>query len=915
MKRYTIYVFFIFLTQQTVAQTDNLVRGEFTGISFDQFVAQVEMQTGYHFYYNPAWTDTLKVTLSSQGRTAEEILGELFANTALHYTINVDKTILITYERELLTALPQDYFNVMKTEGVQPAFDYSDYKTKENQRKMAVTKLYVIGSRSNHTVGNPIISGTIREESTGEPVIGASVYVESPLIGVATDQFGYYSLTLPRGSYVLHIKSLGMKATQRNVVLHSNGRLDIELEEEMTPLKEVVIESEKDVRVSGVQMGVEKLDIKTMKQLPLVLGETDIMKVVLTLPGVQSVGEGTVGLNVRGGANNQNLILFNDAVVYNPSHLFGFFSSFNPDILRNVELNKSSITADYGGRLSSVLNVTTRDGNAKKISGSGGISPVTGRFSLEGPIQKDRTSFIMGMRSTYSDWLLRQLESPALRNSRASFQDVTTTVTHKFDNDNHVYLSTYLSKDGFTLNNDTTYQYSDRNASLKWKHVFNPKFFGLVVGSYSHYKFDVASAINPVNAFKMDFAIQQLSAKTDFTYIFNQRHTFNAGVSAIRYAISPGSIKPEGNESLITSTGLPKEQGRELAAYISDNIEISRNISIYLGLRYATYQYLGPRDVFQYASGVSREVSSIIDTLRFNKGKAIKTYRGAEPRFSMRYSVSQNASVKVSYVRMQQFIQMLSNTTAITPIDSWKLSDSHIRPQIGDQVSVGFFKNIRKNQIELSLEAYYKSMSRTIDYKNGASLLFNAALETDVIDARGKAYGVEFMIKKSSGKLNGWINYTFSRSVLQSSGFASELVNRGEFYPSNFDKPHAANLIGNYKFSRRFSFSLNVVYSTGRPITLPIAKYDAHGAMRVFYSDRNAFRIPDYFRTDVSVNFEGNHKVRKLAHSSWTLSVYNLLSRANAYSVFFRTEDGKVNGYQLSIFARAIPTLAYNFKF
>ena len=891
------------------------VSGDFTAISFDQFVKQVEDQTPYHFFYQTEWTDSLSINVSVKNKSIDNVLDQLFEATTLHYKIHENK-IYITKERTITTRLPDDFFNEGARRVEAIAFDYSEYEKKERQKNRIEEKLYVIGAKSSDLSGTATVTGNITDVKSGEAIVGSSVFIESPRMGVSTDPFGHFTLTLPRGRHELKIKSIGMKSTQRQIMLYGNGKLDIEVEEDVIPLKEVLVESERDVRVAGNQMGTEKIDIKTMRQMPLALGEADVMKVVLTLPGVQSVGEGTVGLNVRGGATNQNLILFNDAVVYNPSHLFGFFSTFNPDALKNVELYKSGITADHGGRLSSVLDVNTREGNLKKFSASGGISPVTGRLTLEGPIIKDRTSFLLAIRSTYSDWILHQLQYKNLRNSAASFYDVTFNVNHKINDKNSLTLSGYVSKDAFRLGSDTTYSYSDRNGSLKWKHVFNAKLFGVLTGTASQYSYSINSAKNPVNAFIMDFSIRQWNAKADFNYFLNAKHSLNGGASVTRYQLAPGNYQPSGTESLAKPDVLQQEQAFENAVYIDDNFEVNPHLSIYGGLRYSFYEFLGPKDGYQYASGVPRSGGSIKDTIHYGAGKTIANYGGLEPRASVRYLLPKNSSVKFSYNRMRQYIQMLSNTTAITPVDIWKLSDSYIKPQYGDQISMGFYKNLRSNSIETSVEAYYKSMQNTVDYKNGAVLLLNHHLETDILNASGKAYGIEFLIKKSSGKLNGWLSYTYSRSFLQTKGeYSSETINEGKYYPSNYDKPHAVNFIGNYKFSRRFNFSLNMVYSTGRPITLPVATYTSEGVSRVFYSDRNQYRIPDYFRTDVSINIEGNHKIKKLAHSSWTVAVYNLTGRQNAYSVFFVAQKGVVNGYKLSVFARAIPTITYNFKF
>ncbi len=913
-----VLIFGILLSTPSLSQRVPLLEGEFRDTPFEEFIKSLEQQSRYTFFFNPASLDTIKVDAAFRNKTVNEVLAQVFENTLFRFVVTPNNQVFITYEREIMADLPPGFFDDEEAGRGREvvAFDFSEYEKREKQQRIAEAKLYSIGNKTANLDGTATLIGTLREHASGEPLIGASVFIENPLIGASTDQFGHYSLTIPKGRHELKIKSIGMKQTVRQVMLYSNGRLDIELEEEITPLKEVVIESERDARVAGVQMGMEKLDIRTMRQMPLALGETDIMKVVLALPGVQSVGEGTVGLNVRGGATNQNLILFNDAVVYNPSHLFGFFSTFNPDVLKNVELYKSGITADYGGRISSVLDVHSREGNTKKFTGSGGISPVTGRFTIEGPLIKEKTSFILGVRSTYSNWLLRQLNNKSFNRSTASFYDLTANVSHKVNDENQIYLSGYTSNDQFKLNGDTSYRYSDRNASLKWKRVINNKLYGVLTGSYSNYFYSVSSELNPAEAFMTEFDIKQFTGKLDFNFFPNAKHTLNGGISVTRYGIAPGNTRPLGAESNQMVRSFEHERGFESALYIGENFEVNPKLSLYAGVRYSMYQYLGEKHVRLYGAG-SLEKNNVIDTTHYGKGKTIASYHGLEPRLSVRYGLGTNASVKLSYNRMRQYIQMLSNTTAVTPTDIWKLSDNYIKPQVGDQYSIGFYKNLKGNMIETSIEGYYKTLISTVDYKDGAALLDNAgSLETEIIDADGKAYGVEVLLKKSTGKINGWISYTYSRTFLRSAGEnPSEVVNRGTFYPSSFDKPHAVNLISNYKFSRRFNISWNIVYNTGRPITPPIAKYKIEGSERVLYGDRNSYRIPDYFRMDFSMNIEGNHKVRKLAHSSWTLAVYNLTGRANPYSVFFVTEGNQIKGYKLSIFARPIPTITYNFRF
>lgn len=914
MMRVLVGIIIVVMPLVTAAQNDR-ISGSFNATPFIEFASQIESQTDFQFFYRYGDVDSVFVTLQATNDPVAATLEKALAGSELQFNIH-QTHIFITKGRAIMTSLPVDFFNQGIQTQQREVFDYSEYERKRKQQELAEEKLYLIGTKTTDLTGEATLTGTITDEKTGEAIIGASVYIEKPTIGVATDPFGRYTLKLPRGRHELLIKSVGMKVARRQVLLYNNGRLDVELEEDIIPLKEILVESERDVRVTGMQMGVEKLDIKVMKNMPLALGETDIMKVVLTLPGVQTVGEGTVGLNVRGGATSQNLILFNDAAVYNPSHMFGFFSTFNPDVMKSVELYKSGITADYGGRISSVLDVRSREGNLKKFSGSGGISPVTGRLMVEGPIIKEKASFLIGVRSTYSDWILKQLKNYRFQNSSASFYDVTMNLHYKLNDRNTIVAAGYMSQDQFRLNGDTTYSYSDKNISVKWKHVFNPKLFGVFTGSLSKYNYQIDSYINPVNAFDMTFNIRQGNTKADFTYFYNPKHTITAGIGSILYRIQPGSFLPHGPESLVSPDVIQNDQGLETGLYIGDNYDITPKTSLYLGLRYSLYQNLGSKDVYSYAEGVPKVPGTATDTVHYAAGKVAASYGGLEPRIALRHILSKNSSVKLSFNRMRQYIQMLSNTTAITPTDVWKLSDPNIPAQIGNQISLGFYKNLRSNVIETSIEAYYKTISDAVDYKNGAELFRNHALETDVVKARGKAYGVEVLLKKSLGKLNGWISYTWSRSFLQTNeAHQSETINNGKWYPSNFDKPHALNFIGNFKVSRRFNFSLNTVYSTGRPITVPIAKYDIGGASRVFYSDRNSHRIPDYFRMDFSINIEGNHKIKKLAHSSWTLAVYNLTGRNNAYSVFFVSDAGVIKGYQMSIFAQPIPTLTYNFKF
>ncbi|WP_080057680.1 TonB-dependent receptor [Spirosoma aerolatum] len=893
------------------------ISGDFSNLRFDAFVERIEMQTPYRFFYNPAEVDSFLVDIRVENKPVRTILQQVFNGSRYNYAIDAQQRVYVTVDRVIRTDLPIGFFRGGAPSGSDTTLNA--YLTQGARKVQAEpeTKTYEIGKRTNPIrPGRSTLAGFVRNVASGEPVVGAAIYIENPRQGTVSDQFGYYSITLPRGRHDLKLRSIGMKDTRRRIILYGDGKLDIDMEDDVIALKEVVIEAEKDKNISGLQMGQERIDIKSIKQVPTALGEADLLRVIQTLPGVKTVGESSTGLNVRGGATDQNLILYNDATIYNSSHLFGFFSAFNPDMIKSAELYKSAIPSRFGGRLASVLDVQTRDGNKKKFVGSGGIGLLTGRLTLEGPIFKDKTSFIAGVRSTYSDWLLRQLQSASFQNSKASFYDLNLHVTHEANEKNTIYFTGYLSNDKFRLNSDTSYQYQNKTATLKWKHIFNNKLYSVFTGSYSGYTYHVSSDKNPVNAYDLSFGINQSQVKADFNFFPTNQHTVDFGISSTYYKLSPGNFQPKGDKSLIVPDVVPDEQGLESAIYLGDRFDISSKLSISAGLRYSFYNYLGPHAVYQYVPGVPKSENTIIDTLNYGTHKSITNYQGPEYRIALRYGLSSTASIKLSFNRTRQYIQMLSNTTVISPTDIWKLSDTHIKPQVGDQYAIGLYKNNRTNTIEMSVEAYYKTMQNRLDYRSGAELILNHHIETDVVNAEGKAYGVEFLVKKLTGKLNGWLSYTYARTLLRTADATNnEIINKGSWYPSNYDKPHDVTLVGNYKINRRFSLSLNFTYSTGRPITLPVSKYVLDGVPRLLYSERNQYRIPDYYRTDFAMNIEGNHKVKKLAHSSWTIAVYNLLGRHNPYSVYFKTEGYRINGYQLSIFGQPIPSVTYNFRF
>jgi len=911
----------VFCQQNVIAQNDSLklVTVNADSATMEEFILTLEKQTDFHFYYDPSFFDSLAITINVEKKPLIEVLEQVFANTDFEFSFT-DEYAFITKGKRINMDFPPEAFTVLAPGSTQLAPQggkrKGDESAKADQTATLENKVYVIGDKlSPSPQASVIIAGYVTETKTGEPVVGAYMHVDRSNVSVTTDQYGYFSISLTKGHYTISIQSLGMKDTKRQIQIYNDGKLNIGMQNQVLTISNVVISAQKLSNVKGTLMGLQKIDIKTMQQVPVVFGEVDILRIITTLPGVKTVGEASTGLNVRGGSPDQNLILFNDATIYNPSHFFGMFSAFNPDVVKDVELYKSSMPPRYGGRLSSVLNINTREGNKKELSGSAGIGLITSRLSLEGPIINEKTSFIIGGRTTYADWLLGILPNE-YKFSKAGFYDVNLNITHEINKKNSLYFTGYLSADRFNLNSDTAYTYNNTNLSLKWKHIYNNKLNSLMSGGIDKYAYTISSTKLPLSAYQMGFDINQTYFKAHFNYYLNNSHAIDFGVNSIYYKMNPGYYLPEGKESLVAPQQIGAEQAVESALYVNDRYNITSSLTIEGGLRYSFYSFMGPKTINIYAPGLPITEGNMTGTKEYKKGQVIKNYSGPEYRISARYAFTDSFSIKASYNTQRQYIHMLSNTASMAPTDIWKLSDAYIRPQFGDQFSLGFYKNLKSNTIETSVEVYYKNMDNYLDYKSGANLVLNPHLETDVIATKGKAYGVEVLVKKLSGKLNGWISYTWSRVLLkQQDSIAGELINNGLYYPANYDKPNDITLIGNYRVNHRFSISLNATYSTGRPITLPVGTFYYAGSMRTLYAGRNEYRIPDYFRMDFSMNILGNHKVHQKTHNSWTIGVYNLTGRKNPYSVYYVSENGVVNGYKLSIFGSAIPFINFNIKF
>ena len=891
-----------------LAQDKTRIDWDYSGLTFKEFVSKTESLEDIRFFYKDEWVKDVKPGIYKGPVYLSELLNSSFKGTTLYYFIDDNGNIIITRNFAVKVS---DKSGIVDKNFIPPT-DY--YDTKDDQ-ELSGNLFYDIGNPADRNKpGDVVVSGYITDRDTKEPVAGATVYVMKHSKGTMSNNYGFYSLTLPRGSHLMQLSFIGMKEKLININLYGSGDINVQMNSTLIPLQETVISAQKSVMFKQFEVGVEKINIASFRLLPTSMGESDIFKSVLLVPGVQSVGEGSSGFNVRGGSVDQNLILLSGAPIYNASHFFGFFSVVNSDIIKDVTLYKGGIPARYGGRISSALDIGTKDGNRKEFGGSAGISPVTTHLMIEGPIIKDTLTFILTGRSTYSNWLFSLFDNPSLQNSRASFYDLNGKVTYDINRNNKIDFSSYTSHDSFRLNSDTVYSYDNNSVALKWRHFFSSRFFSAVSINNSNYKYDVSSQSNSSEGFIMSHSINSTGFKGDFNW-YHGSSEVNFGVDLTRYEVNPGSYLPAGDSSLVISNIIEKEKALETALYIDEKLVINDYLSINAGIRISTFFAFGPKSVLTYDPNNSKTISTVIDTLSFRKNEFYRSYAGPEFRLSLNFKTSSKSSLKINYNRTRQYLHLLSNTTSISPTDTWKLSDYYLKPQVGDQFAIGYYLLLGKG-IESSAEIYYKKIKNMVDYKGGTKLVMNEYVEKDLVNVKGKAYGLELMIKKTDGRVRGSIGYTYSRTFLKSiSSFSDEIINSGNWFPANFDKPNDLVVTLNYLYSRRLSFSTNYTWSTGRPITYPIATYYLDDLLLIHYSDRNKYRIPDYSRLDVSIKLSGNLKSRRIAHPNWIFSIYNFLGKQNVYSVYFKDDGAVINGYRLSVFGQAIPSLTYSFDF
>lgn len=766
------------------------------------------------------------------------------------------------------------------------------------------------------------ISGYIRDAQNGESLIGATVLIKELGTGVVSNVYGFYSITLPSDTYEVEYSYIGYSSQIKQLSLVENIKLDIELSSSLQQLNEVIISGEaEDENVSSMEMSTNKLDIETIKKIPAFMGEVDVLKSIQLLPGVSTVGEGAAGFNVRGGGVGQNLVLLDEAPVYNPSHLFGFFSVFNPDAVKDTKLYKGAIPAQFGGRISSLLDVRMKEGNNKELSASGGIGTVFSRLAIEAPIIKNKSSFIVAARRSYIDVLAKPFVEE-LKNTGLSFYDLTLKTNYNLNDNNQLYLSGYFGRDVFKFDANQGFNWGSKTATLRWNHLFSDKLFSNFTLVYSKYDYQLAFGEDENDFFKWDSNVTNYIFKPSFTYYLNKSHEISFGGAMIYYQFEPANAAV-GSGGDVINLSLGKKYNLESAVYINNNQKISNTFSVEYGLRFSSFQQLGAGTSYQYENPVIGESKVVTGFETFDKNEIIASYSNFEPRLSFKYQPNSKNSIKGSYNRMSQYIHLISNTTASNPLDVWTASSNNIAPQLGDQFTLGYFRNFSNNDFETSVEVYARNTQNQIDYIDGAEILINEQLEADLLSGIGRAYGVELFVKKNSGKLNGWISYTLGKTELKVEG-----INNDDWYPTKFDQTHNLKIVGFYDLNKRVSISTNFSFVTGTPTTFPTSRFMMQGVLvpHNSYNSRNNIRLPNYHRLDLSVRIDGK-KVKKgkprKVEDYFSVGVYNLYANRNAFSIYFSQSEGRFQPNQpipsqatkVSIIGTVIPSISYNFKF
>jgi hypothetical protein len=773
------------------------------------------------------------------------------------------------------------------------------------------------------------LSGTVTEAASNETLIGVSILVPELRTGATTNEYGFYSLTLPEGTYEVVVTYLGFQDIRRTITFEGNQRIDFQMQEEAEQLDEVVlVEDVERLDIRKPQMSVNALSVETIKSIPVVLGEADVIKSIILLPGVTSAGEAASGFNVRGGAVDQNLILLDEAIIFNSSHLFGFFSVFNPDAIKDIKLFKGGIPARYGGRVSSVLEIFQKEGNSKEFHVSGGIGAVSSRLLLEGPIVKDRAAFLVGGRASYA-----HLFTPLFDiQNRAYFYDLNTKLNYRIDEKNNIFLSGYFGRDLFSINEQFVNTYGNAVVNFRWNHIFSDKLFSNLSLIYSDYYYGLELDFA---GFEWDSGIQNFNLKYDLKHYLNDKLQINYGLNSIYYVFNPGKISPNSEESGILEEQLIKKYANENAVYVDVSHEITDRLSLGYGLRLSQFNRFGQDEFYVYENdnpvdfdpfSLVYQEATPIDTLTQGRGEILKDFINLEPRVSASYALNDRNSIKASYTRMAQYLHLLSNTSSPTPLDVWTPSGPYVEPQLLNQYALGFFRNSSSGEYSFETEVFYKDVENRIDYIDGANLIANNAIEQVILNGEARAYGWEVLVRKNTGALTGWIAYTLSRSEQRTPGRDLDIdngrsgietgINFGDWYSTPFDKTHDLTVYANYQLNRKWSFNANFLYQTGQPTNYPVGQFQFEGLVVPYYGLRNVERLPDYHRLDIAATLKPQNRIGKKFQGEWVFSIYNVYNRMNAASINFRQnqDTGRNEAVRTSIFG-IVPSVTYNFRF
>lgn len=862
-----------------------------------QFLQEFERKHQVQFFFLEEWLTPYSVDGSYEGQTLADLLSDLLRES--------DLVFLPVHDRAL--AFVRDPSIEMNR---REALDIAA------RREQAIEKA---------TVGNPelfrpgkivTLRGRIIHEEDRTPITGASV-VPNAHRGTTTDGDGRFELRLPSGRHALNISFIGFKERVIDLTLYDEGSLNLELQEAPVLLEEVVISSQPISELTVSRPGQLQLSVGAMKKQPALMGEADLVRQLQSLPGVNTVGEAAAGFNVRGGSIDQNLVLYDGLPLFNTSHALGFFSAFNSEAIREMSFYRGGIPAEYGGRVSSVLDIRSKAGDPEKWRVNGGIGLVSANLMARGPLVKNKTTIAASVRGTYANWYLDLLNDTYkdLSNSQIGFYDGEVRIDHSLSANSKLSFSYYRSFDKLRVRGDTSFQWINQLVSLRLDQIFSPRLNASFQVGLGDYNYTVTNDVS-AQAFDLDYKVSYPTLKADFLYSAG-KHRVAFGLQGSYYSFNPGVLKPTSDLSSVGAITMDPQQALESGVYLSDSYSLNDRVILDAGLRLSSFVNLGPATVNVYNPPSPIEEGNLVDSIQVPSGEPVISFGGLEPRAAIRYMLDEKSSVKLSYHRIYQYLHLISNTTAVTPVDIWQPSNTFFKPQVSDQISFGYFRDFKQKMYEAYAEVFYKKMDNVLDFKDGAQLILNKTLEADLLQGKGEAYGIETYFSKSQGRFTWALSYTYSRSFRTIKGPTSaESINNGEQFPSNFDQPHMVNLAWNYRFSKRWSFTGNFAYRTGRPVTVPVFGFTVDGYGVAYFSGRNQYRIPDYHRLDIAFVIEGNHKLKKPWTGSWIISFLNVYGRRNAYSYFFASEvPGQINTYQLSILGTVVPSITYSFKF